>query len=91
MEQGEERGLNPEDFKKFIDTETKLIEISKWIAGEKMGRDPGEDYIVHWINDHAKELRNAWNNSKCKTCKKDCPYNLRIFCENYEEEHPNNI
>lgn len=75
-----------EAFKKFIDTETKIIEVSKWLAGEKMGRDPGDEYVVKWINDHAKELREAWDKSKCKTCKNDCLHNLRIFCEAYFPE-----
>lgn len=75
-----------EEFKKFIDTETKLIQVSKWLAGEKMGKDPGDEYVAKWIDAHAKELREAWNQSKCKTCKNDCLHNLRIFCEAYLPE-----
>jgi hypothetical protein len=74
------------DFKKFIDTETKIIEISKWLAGEKVGHDPGQEYIKKWINGHAEELRAAWDKSKCKTCKKECLHNLKAFCEDYEPE-----
>jgi len=80
--------LPEEDFRKFIDTETKLIEISKWCAGVKMGRDPGQEYIAHWIDEHAEELRTAWNASKCKSCKKNCLHNLKIYCEDYEKEPP---
>jgi hypothetical protein len=74
------------DFLKFINTETKIIEISKWIAGEKMGCDPGQPYISDWIEKHSMELRAAWNLSKCKTCKKGCLHNLRVYCEEYEED-----
>jgi hypothetical protein len=73
-------------FRKFIDTETKIIEISKWIAGEKMKRDPGEPYVSKFVEKYAAELREAWNKSKCKTCKNSCSHNLKIFCEEYEPE-----
>jgi hypothetical protein len=75
-----------EEFRKFIDTETKIIEISKWLAGEKLKRDPGDEYISKWIDDHAEELRDAWNKSKCKSCGRDCLHQLRIFCEEYFPE-----
>lgn len=75
-----------EEFKKFIDTETKIIEISKWIAGEKLKRDPGEEYVAQWVSDHAEELRDAWNKSKCKTCGKECNHNMKIYCEEYIPE-----
>ena len=75
-----------DDFRKFIDTETKIIEISKWVAGEKMGRDQGEPYVSEFISKHAAELREAWNKSKCKTCKKSCCHNIKIFCEEYDPE-----
>lgn len=78
--------LTETDFKRFINTETKIIEISKWLAGEKMGRDPGQEYVEKWIDQHAAELRAAWNASKCKNCKKDCLHNLRIYCEDFEKE-----
>ena len=73
-------------FKKFIDTEAKIIQLSKWLAGEKLGRDPGEAYVADWIKKHAEELRAAWNLSKCFSCKKNCLHNLKIYCEDYEQE-----
>lgn len=80
-----------DNFQKFIDTETKIIEISKWIAGEKMGCDPGECYISKFIEKHAADLREAWNRSKCRTCKNKCLHNLRIFCEDYLAEDGSNM
>jgi hypothetical protein len=74
---------------KFIDTETKIIEISKWLAGEKMGRDPGDPYILDLIEKHGAEIRDAWNKSKCKNCKKNCRHNLKLFCEEFFPEEIN--
>jgi len=73
-------------YRKFINTEARIIEISKWLAGEKMGRDPGQEYIAKWIEDHAAELRAAWDKSKCKICKKECLHNLRVYCEDFLNE-----
>lgn len=78
--------MEEKDFHKFMDTETKIIEMSKWFAGEKMGKDPGEDYVIQWINSYGEEFRTAWGLSKCKKCKKNCFYNLKVFCEAYEPE-----
>lgn len=78
-----------DDFRKFLNTETKIIEISKWLAGEKMKRDPGDPYVLELIKKHGAEIREAWDKSKCKTCKKDCTHNLKMFCEKYESEENN--
>ena len=78
-----------DDFRKFIDTETKIIEISKWLAGERMHCDPGDPYVMDLIEKHGAEIREAWNKSKCKTCKKACLHNLKLFCEEYVPEETN--
>jgi hypothetical protein len=75
-----------DEIKKFIDTEVKVIEISKWLAGERMGRDPGEPYMAELIQKYGPEIREAWDKSKCKHCKCDCTHNLKLFCENYVPE-----
>lgn len=52
-----------------------------------MGRDPGGEYILQWIDQYAEELRIAWNASKCKNCRKSCFHNLKIFCEEWSAEN----
>ena len=72
-----------DNHKKFIVTETKLIEISKWIESEKAHHDLGEDYVFEWIKLHAQDVREAWDKSKCRICQRDCGHNLKEQCENY--------
>jgi hypothetical protein len=72
------------DTKKFLITETKLIEMSKWIESEKAHRDlSGNDFVTEWIKKYARDVRTAWEHSKCRTCQKDCRHNLKETCSNY--------
>jgi hypothetical protein len=79
------------DHIRFMSAETKLIEIAKWIEGEHTHRDPGATeqeknaFMEKWIVDHATGVRNAWNDSKCRTCCKDCFYNMKKECSNFLE------
>lgn len=78
--------MEDKKFSKFLNTEIKAIEVSKWLAGEKMGKDPGQEYVSHWIAQYGEDFRKAWNFSKCKNCKKTCFINLKVFCEDFEED-----
>jgi hypothetical protein len=73
--------------RKFLITETKLIEISKWIESEKAQRDlTSNEFMAEWINKYAKDVRVAWELSKCRTCRKECRHHLKETCPDYEEE-----
>jgi hypothetical protein len=73
--------------RKFLITETKLIEISKWIESEKAHRDlTSNDFLAEWINKYAKDVRVAWELSKCRTCQKECRHHLKESCPDYIEE-----
>jgi len=74
------------EFQKFINTETKIIEVEKWIHSEKAGKDLGDAFISEWITKNAAELRKAWNRSKCRKCNKNCTKELRISCQDFEKE-----
>ena len=81
--------MTPQERKKFEQkifsvAETKLIEISKWIESEKVGRDlSGNEFVTEWIKEHAEDVRNAWEHSRCKTCLHNCRYNLKETCDQY--------
>ena len=36
------------------------IEVAKWLLGEKIGRDPGEEFVTEWIRENAAEFRKNW-------------------------------
>lgn len=52
--------MTEEEFKEFMAAQTEAIEIAKWLFGEKIGRDPGHEFVVKWIIENAEEFRNNW-------------------------------
>jgi len=75
-------------FAKFLKVEMKRINVKKWIKGEKIKADPGEEYIVEWIKKNGADFRKAWDSSKCKVCRfwDDCGYHVISICEEFENE-----
>jgi hypothetical protein len=49
------------DEKEFLRKQIAEIELQKWLEGERIGRDPGEEFVRRWIKEHAEEFR-AENN-----------------------------
>jgi hypothetical protein len=74
------------EFRKFIDTETKMIEVAKWIESEKAQKDLGNAFVSDWISKNAEKVREAWNRSKCRNCKKNCKDKLRVDCHDFDKE-----
>jgi hypothetical protein len=74
------------EFRKFIDTETKLIDVAKWIESEKAGRDLGNPFVSKWVAENAAEVRKAWNRSKCRKCANTCTGELRVACHEFKKE-----
>jgi hypothetical protein len=71
-------------FEIFINAQAKAIEIAKWLEGEQTNKDPGENFIKHWIRTNAKNFSLNWENSQCKQCKSaDCRYNAKKHCKNF--------
>ena len=46
--------MEPEEFKDFMAAQTEAIEIAKWLLGEKLGRDPGPEFVLKWIKENAE-------------------------------------
>ena len=49
------------DMKKICRNQVELAKIYKWMKGEQLGYDPGEEAIYEWVRDHAKEYRERYN------------------------------
>lgn len=52
--------MTQDEFKEFLEAQKEAIEVAKWYLGEKIGRDPGQEFVQQWINEHAKEFRDNW-------------------------------
>lgn len=58
------------DMKKICRNQVELAKAYKWVLGEKLGYDPGDDAIHEWINDHAEEYRERYNRTYESTLRK---------------------
>lgn len=74
---------------RYLYAETERIQKDKWLEGEKLGHDPGDDYVSKWIAKNAVAFREKWEYSVCKNCLNICAYEVRSFCSNYIEAAKN--
>ncbi len=74
-----------QEFQDFIRIQVEKLKIDKWIEGERICSDPGIEYEFFWIEQNAKNYKNAWNISKCKSCgsRRHCGYNTLSACDGY--------
>lgn len=74
---------------KFLEVQIHKLDIDKWCEGYKLNNDPGDGYLINWINKNAEWFRNAWNESSCKKCVKykNCGYEVKQFCNQLIEEN----
>lgn len=83
-------------FCKFLQTEMKKIDLDKYYEGIRIQNDPGQSYVVEWINKNAKFWREQWESSACQHCRHwfVCGHELKTECSSYEfdknEEELNN-
>lgn len=75
------------EFNAFIEAEIRRIEVEKWIQGVNQHSDPGDDFIIEWVNNNAEYFRRAWGQSLCKTCRNHstCGYKVVSACDDYEQ------
>lgn len=58
------------DMKKICLNQADEALTHKWIKGEQLGYDPGDDAIHEWIRLHAKEYRQAYKDTYNATIQK---------------------
>ncbi len=71
----------------YMFTQKKKIEIDKWNEGCRIQCDPGEEYIMGWIEVNGGWFRSAWDQSLCKNCclVKRCGFKLRHECGEFQQ------
>lgn len=52
--------MTPEEHREFMLAQKEAIEVAKWLLGEKIGRDPGDEFVIEWIKENAEEFRRDW-------------------------------
>ncbi len=56
--------MDQEEFKEFMAAQTDTIEVAKWLLGEKLGYDPGDEFVKKWILENGQDFRNNWETYK---------------------------
>jgi len=72
-------------FCKFLQVEMKKIDEDKYFQGIRIQCDPGQEYIVDWINRNAKKWREEWESSCCQHCQHwlECGHQVKKDCVNF--------
>lgn len=52
--------MNQEEFKEFMAAQANAIDVAKWLLGEKLGKDPGQEFVIQWIKENGQDFRNNW-------------------------------
>lgn len=74
------------NFEKFIKTQIKYFNDAKFYEGINSKKDPGDFFLINFIQTSASTIREKWENSKCKCCKnwQHCADLLKCECIKYE-------
>lgn len=49
--------MNQNIFNTFMEEQKKAIDLCKWQEGEKRGCDPGEQFVIEWIDKYSQKFR----------------------------------
>ena len=73
--------------KEYLRAQKKKIEIDKWCEGCSITRDPGQEYVISWIDQNGAWFREAWNKSLCKSCylANKCGHKVLKHCNGYNK------
>ena len=77
-------------FQNYLKAEKKFIEDAKYFEGINTNKDPGNEFIISWVELYAQKFRDRWLKSKCQHCKDsvECGNKLKEECDKCKE-YPN--
>jgi len=78
--------MTEREFRNFNEVEKNKIELDKYYEGERIHEDPGDKYMLEWVQKNAAQFRKEWDESVCKTCFKikNCKEIFKTDCKNIE-------
>ncbi len=59
--------MTSEQFQQYMHDQIKSIEVDKWVEGERIGCDPGQQFILDWIKTNSIKYRKEWENKTVHT------------------------
>lgn len=72
----------------YMKLQIQKIMIDKWCEGCRIQADPGQPYVMDWIQTNGQWFRTSYDSSICKSCKhwSKCGHNLKNSCSSFEAE-----
>lgn len=52
--------MTNDKFTEYMHDQINQIEIDKWLEGERICRDPGQQFVREWINKNSLKFRTEW-------------------------------
>lgn len=53
--------MDNEEFSEYMKAQIDAMNLAKWYEGERIGRDPGEEFLIQFIkNGSAEAYRKDW-------------------------------
>lgn len=59
--------MTNDKFTEYMHDQIHQIEIDKWFEGERIGRDPGQSYVMEWIKTNSLKFRTEWEHKHVHT------------------------
>jgi len=68
--------------------EIHKLELDKWVEGEKIKKDPGEEFVERWVGEDGKAFHERFVISRCRLCVNvyKCPHVTSPDCVSYSPE-----
>lgn len=61
------RIMDNKEFSEYMKAQVDAMNLAKWYEGERIGRDPGEEFLRQWVtNGSAEAFRRYWELNKTK-------------------------
>jgi hypothetical protein len=72
-------------FARYMSVQMHCIDEAKWFQGEYIKSDPGQQFVLNWIQENSITFRHLWDDSCCKNCYhwKNCGQKVISACDNY--------
>ena len=52
--------MRPDRHKRYNDAQIHELDVAKWVASERAGRDLGRDFVETWVFGNAPKFREDW-------------------------------
>lgn len=52
--------LSKDEFREFLADQKAEMDLAKWYEGERIGKDPGTEFLLWWIRSSAAKFRSDW-------------------------------